>query len=157
MITEPRLSEAIRAGAKLHPQCFGKLFLADRHPIGEQPWRIGGQIVATCALGAASEALGEDLLQLQEDNLHLHYPWGTDYVNCPTCTAAHAGPVFSIIAHLNDFHKWTREQIADWIESIDPTEPREPREIDQHDPQRASSEAQDQAVRPEDSLDLVEV
>jgi hypothetical protein len=24
------------------------------------------------------------------------------------------------IAHLNDYHKWTREQIADWVETMEP-------------------------------------
>lgn len=40
-----KLSEAIRIGAKKRPQCFGILYQAG----------------ATCALGAAAEALGWDL------------------------------------------------------------------------------------------------
>lgn len=27
-------------------------------------------------------------------------------------------PLSSIIIHLNDLHKWTREEIADWLESL---------------------------------------
>jgi len=27
------------------------------------------------------------------------------------------------IAHLNDYHKWTRSQIADWVELVEPPMP----------------------------------
>lgn len=41
-----RLSDAIRLGAMLHPQCFGVSAKKDNH----------GTTIATCALGAAHEA-----------------------------------------------------------------------------------------------------
>lgn len=31
----------------------------------------------------------------------------------------HLRPLLYLIVHLNDHHKWTREQIADWVESQD--------------------------------------
>lgn len=45
----------------------------------------------------------------------------------------HGGKLTSMIPHLNDYHRWTREQIADWLESTDldlrfPT----PKEEDRH-------------------------
>lgn len=37
---------------------------------------------------------------------------------CPACPTA-KGPVTSLIPHINDDHKWTRGQIADWLETLD--------------------------------------
>lgn len=44
--------------------------------------------------------------------------------NCPaskTCGSEvyHDMPVTEVIIHLNDTHKWTREKIADWLETLD--------------------------------------
>jgi hypothetical protein len=36
---------------------------------------------------------------------------------CPDCTKADY--VFRVIAHLNDDHRWTRERIADFVETIE--------------------------------------
>lgn len=39
---------------------------------------------------------------------------------CPECTAYGTdGSLRSTIIHLNDHHKWTRERIADWLETLD--------------------------------------
>ncbi len=91
-----KLSEAIRLGATLRPQGFGA-FNTDE---------------GTCAIGAAFNAIGKDaeIEQVEEWNdLILHR------FECPVCDRrAH-----STIVHLNDFHRWTREQIASWVESIE--------------------------------------
>lgn len=113
-----KLSDAIRLGALLRPQAFGRLFDADER--------------ATCALGAAYEAIGEldRFLEIDADptaaSMELLEPafkvltaWGTgQFVTCP-------GPqqvqmqLGAAITTLNDHHKWTREQIADWVETLE--------------------------------------
>jgi hypothetical protein len=45
-------------------------------------------------------------------------------MNTALCINMAANPVFhctlhQVITHLNDFHLWTRESIADWIDSLD--------------------------------------
>ena len=107
-----RLSEAIRLGALLRPrQAFGVLY--DR------------ETDATCALGAAADAIG--LLNVPFND---YKPWPRDQpervtwrwsatalVDCPACdwedSAQH------LIIHLNTEHRWTREQIADWVETLE--------------------------------------
>lgn len=97
-----RLSEAIRLGAMLKPQHFGSLRSDDG--------------VATCALGAAEEASGE-----RWQVWYGQHPACLQDTACPACTYV---PRFDLnqeptIAHLNDTHRWTREQIADWVETIE--------------------------------------
>ncbi len=61
-------------------------------------------VIATCALGAAREA---------------GY-WEDDAINAARVSCPHCGydaPRLGIVVHLNDHHRWTREQIADWVES----------------------------------------
>lgn len=98
-----KLSEAIRLGAMLKPQGFG----------------VGAfySSVATCAMGAALDALGA-----HSDD------WATEMCaryqvlsiegSCPECDKFER--VISRIWHLNDTHRWTREQIADWVETLEP-------------------------------------
>ena len=88
-----KLSEAIRLGGLLHPQCFGNYLKTDRQ------WRI----VATCALEGATRAGYHD------DVDFLLTP-----AECPVCLRIEA--VRIIVAHLNDHHRWTREAIADWVQ-----------------------------------------
>mgnify|MGYP001594985193 CR=1 FL=1 len=110
-----KLSEAIRLGAAISPQTFYTL----RN-------RLGG----TCALGSAAAASGISLIKAESEicaTLRHMYP-DLDYIIpiCPVCLVRHisvgvVGEIVSckcidIIIHLNDIHKWTREQIADWIE-----------------------------------------
>ena len=112
-----KLSEAIRLGAMLRPQGFRRFF----SPKG------------SCAMGAAIEALGLDL-DATNVGLSEAYPWLFQAVGCPCGRADHAaksmyrtrkgkvGGVCVVIAYLNDFDRWTREQIADWVASIEPDE-----------------------------------
>ncbi len=103
-----RLSEAIRLGAMIRPQAFWYYF------------RDG----ASCAFGGALEAVGMDYTETPAsapDAVRLRWPWlwKTDGP-CPACLG-HATPR-QIIAHLNNNHRWTREQIADWVESLEARE-----------------------------------
>lgn len=99
-----KLSDAIRLGAMLHPQCFGTMDAADEE---------SGAIVATCALGGAMQA-----------GYQLHPVYATPPVPCPvvdrsTCFDMN---LYAMVTHLNDWHRWTREQIAAWVETIEAAE-----------------------------------
>jgi len=93
----PRLwefADAIRRGCKLFPkQCRGALYRG---------------IDAACALGAA-RAVGFD------ENRHEH---ATAILGCPIETCGTDWFVHDMVTHLNDSHHWTRERIADWLETL---------------------------------------
>jgi hypothetical protein len=109
-MTTMKLSEAIRLGAMLKPQRFGGLYVDS----------------GTCALGAAMDAIGA-LPKKQsvicsdaewEPALRL---WG-GLLDRRVAHPVNASPedlVCHVITNLNDSHKWTREQIADWVETIE--------------------------------------
>jgi hypothetical protein len=100
------LSTAMREGAKLRPQAFGGYFQQ-------------GTPVKSCAMGAVYEALtGETVLPV----------WGrlpkklrstlSREKECPMgCEMQRGRSLLGLVTHLNDDHKWKREQIADWLAS----------------------------------------
>lgn len=94
-----RLSDAIRLGALLAPQ------IRDHHF-----QRNGaGEIIASCAIGAATHA---------GYCFAAHRPFlDATRRTCPRCGVS--GTVLSTIAHLNDWHRWTREAIADWVATLE--------------------------------------
>ncbi len=117
-----RLSDAIRLGAMLHPQCFGAL-----NVMALETQRV----LRTCALGAAEEA-GYDTSPLRE-NLFLEAR-----AQCPAgCMLTGQTWLRDTITHLNDDHRWTREQIADWVASIERRE--ESAAVDASDPHVTST------------------
>ena len=97
-----KLSEAIRLGSMIRPQVIGEFF-AD-----------GG----SCALGAALEAIGVGYGTYDGD-APLDTVWPETWPDtwavaaCPEC--CRQSDAANIIAHVNDLHGWTREQIADWV------------------------------------------
>lgn len=101
-----RLSEAIRLGAMLGPQALG-WFHDD----------VGG----TCALGAAKAAVGSATIAGFEPVLRF------SPVTCPACqqcftTTEQVHALGAMIVHLNDGHRWTREQIAELVASFEPAD-----------------------------------
>src|ERR1041384_7086595 len=112
-----RLSEAIRLGALLKAQGFGRYGVRADGPTA----------VRTCALGAAADAIGMlDRLMPVDDravvSLASAFPAEWHLLEesvigsaCPVCGAVHQ-TLAGVIAHVNDRHRWTREAIADWIE-----------------------------------------
>jgi hypothetical protein len=110
-------SEAMREGAKLKPAVRGWTY-------------VNG---ATCAIGAGLDALGilqTDHAQTDPANesfatLESTYPYLYEgEVSCPgeSChsfrwTRLGGERLYSTIIHLFDEHEWTREAIADWLES----------------------------------------
>jgi hypothetical protein len=114
------LSEAIREGAKKRPQNFEWYFS-----------RVGSGVVTSCALGAAFESwYGEpnDGIAVS-DILYREFPVLNSIIaRCPTgtpgCKLYLCGievEVYATIGHLNDDHKWSREQIADYVATIEAT------------------------------------
>jgi len=115
-----RLSEAIRLGAALKPQAQG--------------WVVG--MDATCALGAAMDAMGllgqgrpasPDEIGTQNERGETITAWSMvldvpdDWkpllwrdMACPECHIG-GGNLMAVIPHLNDWHKWSRERIAEWV------------------------------------------
>lgn len=115
-----KLSEAIRLGALLHPQCFDTMRTYRYYRDGRR------DILGTCALGAAEEAGYH--AQRQSDWIVLaQCPEG-----CPL-----DGPVWlgNVVSHLNDYHRWTRERIADWVATVEAHE--ESAAVDASDPHAA--------------------
>jgi hypothetical protein len=101
-----RLSEAIRLGAMLHPQTFGAMCVA----------KLSGEIVSTCALGAARSA---GLTKSELDRLMGVQSW----YPCPASVGhCNSRRLTTIVVHLNDDHRWTREQIADWVATVEPAD-----------------------------------
>lgn len=102
-----KLSEAIRLGAMTGPQCQSTFYYRG----------------ATCALGAAHMATGHlvhgDLL---EAALDAEQAWGLHderAIPCPAQCSLALTCGFDVITHLNEDHNWTREQIADWVETVE--------------------------------------
>lgn len=108
------LSDAIRAGCAISRQVFG--MLSDGN---------GG----TCAIGAGLEGFGAQFIKgvkrLFVDNLSDLIPQyaryntsnlsGTTMVLCPECDDV-KDCLMGRAMHLNDYHVWSREAIADWLE-----------------------------------------
>lgn len=101
------VADAIRLGSLLKPQGFG---------------HHRDRMTTSCAMDAAVEAVGQPNAICTEVFPQLRQV----KANCPECgavgytdTVYPVKPSFAgVIAHLNDHHLWTRERIADWVESI---------------------------------------
>ena len=106
------LSEAIRLGSMTGGQAFGTM--KDMHG-------------NTCALGAAREAVGVTAWLAMKCQL-MRYPAQCPVCNIP-CVVSFGGlldySLYGTIGHLNDEHRWTRLQIANFVETIElaPTVP----------------------------------
>lgn len=100
-------AEAMRAGIPLGPQTFD---------------RFGGAYGASCALGAGLRGLGVSArADYVKQIFRQHYPYmlRARRIHCP---ASHVldkqclqNSLQDMVMHLNDYHRWTREKIADWL------------------------------------------
>lgn len=103
---EQALAEAIRAGAGRRPeQAFGDYFHG-RH--------------ASCALGAAYEGMyrlpGDMDGRRPTKDLEAYFDVLDGTVRaCPGAPCKKVLTLAALIVHLNDDHRWTREQIATWV------------------------------------------
>lgn len=109
-----KLSDAIRLGSMIRPKADGYFFRAG----------------ASCAQGAALEAIGvldRYDSDLNHDLMCEYFPIVEQKAACPACGDSFLRTVKSIIPHLNNTsswsgnfdHGWSREQIADWVETIE--------------------------------------
>ncbi len=96
-----RLSEAIRLGAMLKPQTTRAF--SDRGK--------------TCALGAALDAIGELAYPARRFNVRRRFPIVKQRAVHPI--AGTSASIEDIITSLSDWWAWTRERIADWVETIE--------------------------------------
>jgi hypothetical protein len=100
-----KLSEAIRIGARIRPKCTSALFDEGR----------------SCALGAAYEAVygypgdGHYGFPAMDGRLGLRFGEALSRA-FPALYDSQRYLLHEVFAH-NDFHEWTREQIADWLEA----------------------------------------
>lgn len=94
------LSEAILLGSTLKPQCYRKIFDG----------------VGTCAWGAAYDAVGI-LGSPNSINFAANFNLGLikSVSSCPIYSCSRKDNINILIAHLNDAHHLTREQIASWV------------------------------------------
>ena len=107
---EKELAHAIREGVKHRPeQSFGEYFKGRQR---------------SCALGAAYEGiyrLPEDADGLRPKRLDRVFDCLDGVVRrCPEGCKKRL-PLGALIIHLNDFHHWSREQIAAWVADPDAT------------------------------------
>jgi hypothetical protein len=106
---EEELAEAILSGAERRPrQSFGTYF---------------GPEGGSCALGAAYDGV----YRLPESVRGTHPTRMDRFFHClenvsKRCPAGcrKKVPIAALIVHLNDDHRWTREQIADWLRGAPP-------------------------------------
>ena len=103
------LSEAIRIGAAIKPQTFGAY----------------SDNVGTCALGAMWDAFRTQPAVVQNRLFNEAFMFAEQEMtlkeNCPACGLNRKFPnnQHNLIPHLNDYHKWSREAIADWLETME--------------------------------------
>jgi len=101
-----KLYKLMLKGSKMGPQVFGT-------------WSDGGN--GTCAMGAIM--LGCGLMQYNEwyqslSVVRSQFPELSVPTTCPVegCFRAHHGMnLMNVIMHLNDFHTWSRQRIAEWL------------------------------------------
>lgn len=140
-----KLSEAIRAGAKIRPQGFGDVYVERAKPRRWWQRLFGMEAEAektTCALGAAFEAAGCEIVQMPQSS-YTHPVRGENdpnettvpvmqtppewnsvllvWFDCPQCDMNVVG--HRLIPHINDDHKWTRKEIALWVERQESRQP----------------------------------
>ena len=127
-----KLSEAMRLGAMLRPQAFGRLYSETRTGfLG----LFGPRVKTSCALGAAYEAGNVPIVRVRPGgastpcrgsskaaDLAYEPPpdwWRllTSHAVCPDCPLTLV--VSEMIPHLNDEHRWPRPTIADFIATLE--------------------------------------
>lgn len=109
---ERELASFIRAGASQRPdQAFGDYFQGRR---------------ASCALGAAYEGMYRLPREIGGIHPTKDLEWFFDCLEgsvraCPAEGCRKRLVLAAIIVHLNDDHRWSREQIAAWLEAVNGT------------------------------------
>lgn len=119
-----KLSEAIRLGAMLGPQCYGP-YIEERtvSTVKLMGWTVYSRVeCATCAIGGALMAIGRtDLMDTPTEDVQ---PEREFPILNAVVTAALNGRNVSVsvyrgIVTANDDLHWSRERIADWVAGIE--------------------------------------
>jgi hypothetical protein len=109
---ERELASFIRAGAQRRPdQAFGDYFRGQR---------------ASCALGAAYEGMYRLPREIAGTHPTKDLDWFFDCLEgtvrrCPVDGCKKRLVLSALIVHINDDHRWSREQIAAWLEAVNGT------------------------------------
>lgn len=112
---------AVLEGVKIAPrQVFGT-YMQYTSIQYTSPW-LGACVVGTAMLGL-NPVLGEgrsDLLKMSDAvcDLRTQLPVLEINTTCPACALFNHELVFHVAVHLNDKHRWTRENIADWVDGL---------------------------------------
>ena len=114
-----KLSEAIRLNGMMKPQGWGPGSMVS--------------LDAPCALGGALQSIGKQPKHEREAYGAIAENWAfaRKPAKCP-CGSDHCAiqgkklDIAIVIALLNDYHGWTRDQIADWVATVEPAEEVEP-------------------------------
>lgn len=99
--------------------------------VSNAPGLWGGEKPPCCAIGGANIATGrttitvigdEEMQWTSEEGLPIESVDGFDFPDietyCPVCSARDRYVDVQIV-HLYDDHKWSRTQIADWLDSLE--------------------------------------
>lgn len=105
------LSEAIREGAKLHPQHHRHGYILEVHAA------CGWEVLSTCALGGAWEAIDRNVDDCDVTALRENFPILRKMVSIPNRKMR--GSLHEAIVNLNDAQRWSRKRIADWVATIE--------------------------------------
>jgi len=117
------LADAIRKGAEQLAACRGQMFVM-----------VGSETISACALGAALWGLLGPTATRREERVALtnHFPALDATVEspcvCPSVRYEYGlrvqdgskirGSIGAVIIHLNDIDRWSRERIADWLDTL---------------------------------------
>ena len=116
-----KLSDAMRKGAAMSPQIFGQLT------------DMLGPGLGTCALGAALVGVDAEYEYESGADAILVAQWpilDSVGMSCPAkecyeliCCCGHSSceikpSLTTVIVHLNDGHRWSREKIAGWLDEF---------------------------------------
>lgn len=119
-------AEAIRLGSVLRPQAFGDTF-------GTKKRWFRKPVQTSCALGAAIEAAGVQFLPDTGSGTNIpvrgavstgmawmfppEWNFTSAHELCPVCRVN--STIIGLVEHLNDYHKWSRQDIAEWVEPVE--------------------------------------
>lgn len=78
-----------------------------------------GKEIAASIYCAVNKILDQVEAITDETNEWIRANWGRHLIKCPICNIDEHLMWNRAIAHLNDHHSWSREQIADWLETLD--------------------------------------
>lgn len=111
-----KLSQLIRQGTDLHPQSF-----IDVYEWEQNQW--GGKVIASNVIGAALEAFYGPRDGIGNNDRSFFAGLAADIGIDPNACFSHPvtqepDRLWHMLVDLNHRHRWTREAIADWLESI---------------------------------------